>query len=188
MTDSIWINDIVEEYDGQQEIISDGLEIFPDYKFTVGKHFREEDRGDLYYPVHIVNQTPNIKSVIIKDGKMYAIQEALSKDNAWHPIEGRWLDICGNGMMMLRIRPMEFFTFLMPKYEGDFKTMLRVRIKIQEYIYISQPFEGIINENQFLLSEKDGYHKRVLDYYGVEAIQNLFYGAIPLEYEQVVRY
>jgi hypothetical protein len=137
--------------------------------------------GNFYYPVYIVNQTPNTKLFIGKDGHIFAIQEALDEEGYWRPIEGRGFDFCGNGYWGLKIHSDEFITVLFPKYEGDFKTKLRVRIKNDDMIYVSLPFDGVINKNQFILDKERDYHYRKLIENRAGAIQYLFYGAQPLE-------
>lgn len=160
---------------------ADGLELFPDYKSTVSRIDHYSRKGGYFYPVYIVNQTPATKKFIGKDSYVFAIQEALDTNRNWRPIEGRGFDFCGNGYWGLKIHPKEFLTILMPKYQGTFKTKIRVRIKIGDIIYVSNPFEGTINERQFYLDKEDGYHYKQLVANRASAIQHLFYGAEPLE-------
>lgn len=160
---------------------SDGFELFTDYKSTISRIKNDEKKGNYFYPVYVVNQTPTMKVFIGKDSYVFAIQEALDSNQNWRPIEGRGFDFCGNGYWGLKIHPNEFLTFLMPKYEGSYKTKIRVRIKIGDIIYVSKPFEGTINEKQFYLDKKNDYHYGRLRENKASAIQYLFYGAEPLE-------
>jgi hypothetical protein len=163
----------------------DGLEIFTDYKINVSKIIRTSaTSGNFYYPVYIVNQTPNIKLFVGKDSYVFAIQEALDEYGHWWPIEGRAFDFCGNGYWGLKINPNEFLTVLFPKYEGDFKTKIRVRIKNQDIIYVSKPFDGIINKSQFILEKENDYdllYSSLVEN-KASAIENLFYNSEPLEF------
>ncbi len=159
---------------------TDGFELFFDYKSTVSR-IDYDRKGKYFYPVYVVNQTPTTKMFIGKDRYVFAIQEALDTNRRWRPIEGRGFDFCGNGYWGLKIHPKEFLTFLMPKYEGNYKTKIRVRVKIGEIVYVSKPFEGTIDEKQFYLDKKAGYHYRLLVENRVSTIQHYFYGAEPLE-------
>lgn len=112
---------------------------------------------------------------------MFAIQEALDDNGDWRPIEGRGFDFCGNGYWGLKIHSNEFMTILFPKYAGDFKTKIRVRIKNHDIIYVSRPFEGTINKKQFYFGKDRDYHYCEDDKNKTGAIQHVFYGSIPLE-------
>lgn len=160
---------------------SDGFELFTDYQSTVAytRHF--QDNGQYYYPIYVVNNTPRTKYFIGKDSYVFAIQEAVDTNGYWHPIEGRGLDFCGNGYWGLKIHPKEFLIFMMPKYEGDFQTKIRVRIKIGDMVYISESFQGTINEKQFYFNKNYDYHYEKLVESQTSAIQHLFYGAVPKE-------
>ncbi len=52
--------------------------------------------------------------------------------------------------MFHKLIPKEFVTVLIPKYEGNYKTKLRLRFSNGENLYISEPFEGVIDKKQFL--------------------------------------
>lgn len=164
----------------------DGLEILPDYESTVSKIYYTK-HGNYYYPVYIVNQTPNTKLFIGKTSNVFAIQEAQDDKGYWRPIEGRGFDFCGLGYWGLKLFPNEFITVLFPKYEGDYKTNIRVRIENEDIIYVSKPFEGTIDKRQFILYKEnwrggDRYYKWLIED-EAKTIQNTFYGSVPLELE-----
>lgn len=181
--DTAFYNDLLYEcyYSALDSFALDGLEIYPDYKTTVSRILYDLTTGHFYYPVYIVNQTPNTKLFIGKDSYVFAIQEALDEEGYWRPIEGRGFDFCGNGYWGMKIHSDEFITILFPKYEGDFKTKLRVRIQNRDIVYVSKPFDGVINKNQFILDKESDYHYRRLVENKASAIQYLFYGSVPLE-------
>lgn len=174
------------DYDGKgrfDTLSSGGLEIVADYKSTVSRIVYSFEKGFYFYPVHIVNETFSPKMFIGKDSYVFAIQEALDTNNNWRPIEGRGFDFCGNEYWHQKVNSNEFITFLLPKYKGDFKTKMRVRIKIGENIYVSNIFEGTINYSQFLLRKGAPFnylYRRILQDKS-KAIKYLFYGAEPLE-------
>jgi hypothetical protein len=158
---------------------SDGFEVFPDYK-TKLNYNKWNEKDNYYYPVYIVNQTISNKLFIAKDSYFFGIQEALDSNYNWSPIEKRGFDFCGNGYYGLKIHPGEFALCLFPVYKGTYKTKIRVRISIGDNIYVSAPFEGTINYNQFHFNKKEYDYKMVLD----EPLSNIFYnfyGAIPLD-------
>lgn len=157
---------------------TDGLEILTDYSSHVAWNPYFDKQAYVFYPVYMINQTPNRKALLGKGGCVFGIQEALDTNGYWRPIEGRGFDFCGRGYFGLKIEPNEFVTILFPKYKGDYKTKIRVRIKNGDNIYISQSFDGFINESQLYL-EKDGYFYKALTENKASAIEYLFYGAKP---------
>ncbi len=159
----------------------DGFEVYPDYSSTIARVHRGFGRGEYYYPVHIVNQTPLTKVFKGKDSYVFAIQEAQNEYGFWFPIEGKGFDFCGNGYWDVKVESKEFITVLFPKYNGEFKTKLRVRIRNGNTIYVSQPYDGVINKQQFILEKDRGYHYDYLIENRADAVQNMFYGAKPLE-------
>jgi len=174
-----------EELMSCDTINTDGLQVRTDYKSSIAFKFDKNNNTNLYYPVFIVNETNNLKTIIGQDDLVFAIQEALDSSGYWRPIEKRCISFCGNGYWALNLNPKEYAMFLTHKYQGEFKTLLRVRIKIGNNIYVSQPFKGSINPNQFFLIRKDCYaprdYKEIFDYAGAVMIK--FYGAIPLEFD-----
>lgn len=167
-----------------------GFELLVDYNATVkyneffccGPPFME------YYPVYFVNTTSSNKIFLGKDGYVFGIQEAYNapKYGEWKPIEGRGFDFCGNGHWRLAVKPGEFVVVLMRKYEGEFTTGLRVRVKQGESIYVSKPYEGVVNKKQFNIKDSSYFHQRLIETNG-NAANWLFYGAVPEEEEWAVK-
>jgi len=173
---------IYETYRLQMDSLGrDGLEIVADYNATISRVNYNRGISNFYYPVYIVNQTPCSKLLIGKDSHLFAIQEAQDENGSWFPIEIRKFDFCGNGYWGLAIHSREFATVLFPKYDGDFKTSIRVRIQNDELIYVSTSFEGSINEDQFLLSDEQRNFWQELFNDKYRASEQLFYGTMPKE-------
>lgn len=129
----------------------DGFQVITDYNTDIQfSKYKEYEPYHHVFPVYIVNETKKNKLLIAKDSWVFAIQEAKDREGYWKVIEMDGFDWCGNGSWRLKIHPNEFGMFLMKKYKGDFKTQLRVRLRIGETTYISQPYDGCINEIQFL--------------------------------------
>ena len=165
---------------GQYDTIDvNGLELLVDYETTVkyNRYFEFESTLYHYFPVYFINSTNTDKAFYGKDGYVFGIQEA--KDGGeWRPIEGRGFDFCGNGRWGLIVHPREFILILMRKYEGDYETKMRVRFEVNENIFVSSPFIGKINKNQFSIQDSS-YLERRLQETGGKASSWLFYGAIP---------
>ncbi|MCB9309882.1 MAG: hypothetical protein H6567_07495 [Lewinellaceae bacterium] len=178
--DTIYIKGFMDErlVWRSDSLATDGFELVPDYPSNVYCNDYESKYANYYYPVYLINQTPTIKAFIGKDSYIFGLQEALDTDGQWRPIEGRGFDFCSNGYWGLKVHPQEFVTVLFPKYSGDYKTKIRVRIKNGDNIYVSKPYEGTINEQQLYLKE-DGYFYRELIKNKASAIEYLFYGAKP---------
>lgn len=99
-------------------------------------------------------------------------QQALDENGVWRCIEA----IPSNEMFFdapeaYQINSGSFGICNVTKYQGDFKTKLRVKFKDDDFIFYSQPYTGYINKNQFNFSptqttnknfsnkfENDGYY------------------------------
>ena len=160
-----------------------GLELVVDYDNSV-KYNKYGDTS-LYdnYSVYFVNSTNTDKVFYGKDSHVFGIQEAIdnSKYGEWRPIEGRGFDFCGNGHWGLIVHPQEFVLVLMRKYEGDYETKLRVRFEVGNNIFVSRPFKGRINENQFTIQDSSNL-EQILQETDGKAATWLFYGAVPKEW------
>lgn len=159
-----------------------GFDFITDYKTTVKfcKHPEIDSTIHEYYPVYFVNATSNSKLFPLKDSYIYGIQEAKSLESGynWRPIESRGFDFCGNGHWGIKVHPNEFVLALIRKYKGDFETDIRVRVKVGESIYVSKPFIGEIDRNQFLINDND-YIKMQLRKSNGESSSWLFNGSMP---------
>jgi hypothetical protein len=89
-----------------------------------------------------------------QDSRLYIIQEAKDEDGEWRPIEYLPSSWCGNSYHQVFLGSREYWTFVVPRYTGSFKTRLRFKLEGDEPIY-SNEFEGSINKEQF--SIKQGY-------------------------------
>ncbi|NUO01413.1 MAG: hypothetical protein HUU01_12455 [Saprospiraceae bacterium] len=159
---------------------TDGLELFIDYSSSIVRNPYGQELAEYNYPVYIVNQTAGIKVISGKDNHLFGIQEALDSNGNWRPIEFKGYDFCGLGRFGLKLYPNEYALLAFPKYHGNFKTKLRVRIKNGDNVYVSHPFDGTINERQFYLKKDEYLHKALLKH-KAEIIENTFYGAWPME-------
>jgi hypothetical protein len=165
-----------------------GFEVIPDYNTTVKYNRYKESPLYEHYPVYFVNSTNTDKVFLGKDSYAFGIQEARGYGEyaGWQPLEGRGFDFCGNGRWGLIVRPQEFVVVLMRKYQGDFNTQVRVRFRLGETTYVSAPFLGKVNSEQFRLRDSSYLQSRLQETDG-KAAAWLFYGAVPEEAEWAVK-
>ncbi|MFC4790999.1 hypothetical protein ACFPAF_02770 [Hymenobacter endophyticus] len=161
---------------------TDGLEIAADYNQSVV--YQEPGGSGPYarvfpsqrtFPVYVANTSPRRKLLYGKDGHVFAIQEAKDRDGQWRPIESKGADFCDSGEWILKLRPGQMGVFLMDKYSGEYKTLLRVRLQNGESRYVSAPYKGQIDERQFLVTSQE--RQSLQENHG--AIQRLYFSAVP---------
>lgn len=164
-----------QPFNGFDGLNTDGLELIADYRTTIP--FRESSEFPVraVYPVYIVNSTPRTKILCGKDAQADVIQEAIDRTGEWRPIESQGPEFCGNGDWMMKIRPRQMVVLLVDKYQGNFKTRLRVRLRNGNSRYVSVAYEGWISETQFLATHRE---TRLLEKDKL-TVTALYYGAIP---------
>jgi hypothetical protein len=77
------------------------------------------------------------------------------------------------------LSPKEYVVFFVPKYAGNYKTKIRVRLRIGGKLLFSEPITGYISMKQFLLGKAD--KKRQLE--NIQYIKDDFYGTLPFEFD-----
>lgn len=97
------------------------------------------------FPVFLKNLTDSLASIGF-GSKVNIIVEALDTDNIWKPIEKRFIYKCGNGLHYIYLKPSEICCTLIPIYDGDFSTQLRLNINGS----FSKPYWGHIYKSQFV--------------------------------------
>lgn len=98
------------------------------------------------YPLLIYNNS--LKPAHIKSIK--TIQQAKDVDGKWKPIEffqGVPTYVATN--RFLEFHPKKYQALAILKYNGNFKTKLRVKVKINNKVYYSNEIYGKINKSQF---------------------------------------
>jgi hypothetical protein len=166
---------------------SDGFQLFADYNTSIYSRIRFDNKCSYYFPVYLVNETSNDKIFTGVGGQAYGIQEAidtsLRRSGEWRPIEARHLYHGSFGYFELTVHPGEFVFLLVPKYNGDEIQPMRLRLEVGDMIYISRPYNGTFNPNQFDL------HEYYLNFDWVEnkdysLIDQMFFGAMPREFDE----
>lgn len=117
------------------------------------------------FPVYIVNYTDSIQG-IQNQGNIIVIQEALNTENEWQPVEYfRYAD-CGNSYGITLLDTNCYIMFGVIKYNGDFKTKLRLRLKTNGKTIFSNELPGYINKSQFFENKKEQvYHDYLTESY-----------------------
>lgn len=120
-----------------------------DYTYYTLNH-RNSDYYERY-PMILLNQHCDVDSLYVGIDFL-CIQEALDKDGIWKPINR--LPDFPTMFFNMEFKKKEFVVILLPKYEGNFKTKMRIRWRSGKKVYLSNTFWGEINRN-FLLEKKD---------------------------------
>ncbi len=100
-------------------------------------------------PVTISNLTESPKSIFIKEYAIEITQEAKDRNGRWKPIELTRNFMCAMGFHWMPLKPNEQILTLVYKYRGNYKTILRLKLKSGDKIIYSKPFSGSINYSQF---------------------------------------
>jgi hypothetical protein len=113
--------------------------------------------------VFVANASGKEISFNAQDSRLYMKVQALNAKGEWKDIEYLPSSWCGNSYHTLTLEPKHHWNFIMPVYEGDLKTKLRVELKYldpdhkpkdedeeqKEITVYSNEFEGSVNEGQF---------------------------------------
>lgn len=118
--------------------------------------------------VFVANQSSEEVKFNAQDSRLYMKVQAQNPKGEWKDIEYLPSSWCGNSYHTLTLEKNDYWSFLTPVYEGDFKTKLRVELKYidptdnsnkrwdkNELIIYSNEYEGSINPGQFW--RKRGY-------------------------------
>lgn len=165
----------ISEFEMPKTNDSDKLTILTDYT----KNIKVTMYDNHYcYPVYVINNEKAPKLFTGKDSWVFAIQEALHPNGKWYPIEQRGFDFCGHGKWETTLNPKEYIVFFVPKYEGNYKTKIRIKIRTGGKIIFSEPIMGSISMKQFLFgSDKKKYVENP------QYIKGQFYGGLPFEFD-----
>ena len=182
--DTSYYNDFIWDYSRvriDDSLDVNGFDLIVDYNTTIyyNKYYGiYSSTVFAHYPVYFVNSSKTDKIFLGKDSYVFGVQEARLKYkySEFNPIEVRGFDFCGNGTWGLKVEPNEFVLVLMSKYDGDYETALRARFKMGECIYVSKPFLGKIDTNQFHLPDSSYIIDELQKTHG-KAAEWLFYGA-----------
>lgn len=115
---------------------------------TSHSQYKEKKWSDKLISFSIRNCTDSALLVRSQDGFVPFIQEAQDSLGNWKPIE-YWLNSnCGNSYHKMKINSKGEIRFPIRKYHGITTTKLRVKVKINDQIYFSEPYVGRIHNTQ----------------------------------------
>ncbi len=138
-----------------------------DYEVGVTKKLKKEDRLDNptqniyilisekndidedYFVGRIISTFEN-KLINLQYGSLIMIQEALDRNNVWRPIEVWRFGTCASGYGdVLYLKKNNFAEFPIKRYNGNFKTKVRLKLRDANETYYSEIFEYRIDESLF---------------------------------------
>ncbi len=108
----------------------------------------------LSQPVLIANLSDSILYFISNQGKLSITQQAKNKWGKWVDIEAAGTDDdCAWVNFIYELKSNDFFLTRVMKFNGDYKTKLRVRFLVNERFIFSEPYNGSIDYNQIIKAE-----------------------------------
>jgi hypothetical protein len=100
--------------------------------------------------IYFVNATDTTVIFQVQDGWIPMIREALDENGEWRPIEYWYWSDCGNSFYDNNLQPMTQYSMTTFLYGGAFKTKIRFKLLLKNYILYSDTYEGRINKKQFV--------------------------------------
>jgi len=106
------------------------------------------------FKLYLINASKDTVNITAQDGRIKIIQQAISRNGEWQDIDNFINSFCGNSYYTLRLAPNMFQIFATPIYKGEFKTLLRFKLELDNQEIYSNHYKGQINYGQ-LLNPKD---------------------------------
>ncbi len=122
-----------------------------------------EIKNDSLFSIYVKNNGQKDIQLIPQDNKLTLIQEALTQDKKWKPIEF-WINSdCGMSYLKeIKVKSGEIIGLRSKKYKGNFKTKIRFKLLIDKKVYYSNSITASINKSKF---EKSIWYKRFKEMY-----------------------
>lgn len=115
------------------------------------------------YTLQVANLSGKTITFEAQDSRLNIKLQAKNKKGEWQDIEYLPNSWCGNSYHKLALQSGSYWEFVIPKYSGDFKTVLRAELQYlkskknkEPLIVYSNEFEASINPGQFW--RKPDYH------------------------------
>ena len=106
------------------------------------------------YPLYILNNSDSTTALECHESRIVLVQEALDSNNSWKSIEYFHFSGCGSSFNKIPINGKSSIFTTIYKYEGNFKTKLRVKVLSNRKKYLSNEYESTINYSQLSNSNK----------------------------------
>lgn len=134
-------------------VLQDGrpLKIVPFKNSLFTDTTKYSNKTELYKSLCFKVYSPDDSSFILEtqDGRIPAIIEAKNDKGEWKPIEFFVHSFCGNSNVNFLV-PKQHYAFLKASYFiGDYKTTLRLKVKLGNNFYHSKEFDGTIAKAKF---------------------------------------
>ena len=107
--------------------------------------------------IYLINLSDTAVKIVIQDATVKVIQEAKDSSGTWMPIEYWVNSSCFNSYSTRSIPSNHYISTTGYRYNDNFMTELRFKMKIDGYTVISNPFYGYINYSQFKKPENPGF-------------------------------
>jgi hypothetical protein len=123
------------------------------------------------YRVYLSNTTTDTAFFDAQDSRLYMKLQAENAQGNWKDIEYLPGSFCGNSYHELQLEPGACWQFIMPVYEGEIKTRIRIQLSLKnrknpsvEKMLYSNIIYGSVNPGQFWNKQKY-YPKNIMDPY-----------------------
>lgn len=110
------------------------------------------------FRVYVANRTGETIRFGAQDSRLYMNVQAKDVNGEWKDIEHLPSSWCGNSYHTLKLMPNEYWPFVTPAYEGEYKTKLRIQLEYSvkgkkgteelQTVY-SNEYDGSVNPAQF---------------------------------------
>ncbi|WP_439130853.1 hypothetical protein [Polaribacter sp.] len=105
------------------------------------------------YPFYIYNTSKNTQEILkpIAGGDLFMILEAKDEKGLWKPIEyfEQFGFLCGTGHQNYILKPNHYIIGAIKKYDGNYETIMRIKLRSFDKIFYSNEFQGKMNYSQF---------------------------------------
>ncbi|MFL9834241.1 hypothetical protein [Chryseobacterium terrae] len=109
-----------------------------------------EIKNDSLFSIYVKNNGQKDLQLIPQDNKLRLIQEALTEDKKWKPIEFWVNSDCGMSYLKeIDVKPGKIISLSSKKYNGNFKTKIRFKLSINKKNYYSNSVKASINKSKF---------------------------------------
>lgn len=108
-----------------------------------------------YFIAQLVN--PSKKKIHpLKDLTLFMIQEAKDSLGNWQAVETFSPSGCGNSYStVLELKKNHSISIPIPKFQGEYQTELRLKLRIYDEVIYSEPYKGTISYSQLNFSKTD---------------------------------
>lgn len=108
------------------------------------------------FKLSVYNTSGDTAAFRAQDSRLDLRLQAMNKKGEWADIEYLPGSTCGNSYHTLKLEPGAQWNFVVPDYQGSFKTRIRARLAVinktdpaKELILYSNEFKGSVNPGQF---------------------------------------